>query len=311
VPHRNARSRSRRLRRNLATTSIWLGRWSSRSVIPLSRLGLGVVAWILVGDFLIDDAYIAFRYADNLAHLGTLYFNIGEHGRFGYTNLGYVYLLASLHTVFGGMVGYETLARLLATVCWSLFGFAVVLRLLRRFSGIGLVVSSTATLVLLLVFPCALSNFYCGLETPLLAVALFLMFDRFASHAQTPGSLPFCAGLALALALRFDAPPLLAPIVLWQARAAARSGRMQSLLAIVVATGAGAGLSVTAVNVALTGYVVPLSLGHKWEPTAYLATMGSYVLLSLAVLGPLVVVSVPSPKGSRVPGTACSSTMPS
>lgn len=271
-----------------ASTSVRRPVWG---VVPwagaLGGLILVAAGWLLVDDFVIDDAYITFRYAENLARHHALYYNVGEHGRFGYTNPGYLFLLSALHTLWPGSLTYEALARLLACLGLGFFGCVVVERLRRRLGGIALTVWSAATLLLLLVFPYALPNFFSGLETPLVAVALYLIFQPRFGPAPTPGSPTSVVGLAMALTLRSDFLPLLSPIVVSEAWAALKRRRARSLVALSGALAAG--VLVASLNVALTGYVVPLSFGHKWTPSAYGATLLEYVVLSLGVLGALVV----------------------
>src|ERR1700733_14661069 len=72
----------------------------ARAIPPLHLvLGLLLPAVLLVvnmarvGSFTIDDAYISFRYARNLAHGLGLVYNAGEHIE-GYTNFFWTVLLA-------------------------------------------------------------------------------------------------------------------------------------------------------------------------------------------------------------------------
>lgn len=61
----------------------------------LALAALGLVAHALVFDFVNDDAFISFRYADNLVRHGELVYNVGERVE-GYTNFLWTMLMAAV-----------------------------------------------------------------------------------------------------------------------------------------------------------------------------------------------------------------------
>ena len=71
---------------------------------------------LAVSDFIQDDGYITFHYADNLANHRTLYYNAGEHGPYGYSNPGYVFILALLRIVSLKQISFEALSRIIASL---------------------------------------------------------------------------------------------------------------------------------------------------------------------------------------------------
>lgn len=96
-----------------------------RSGLLLAAVGL-LVGHALVFNFINDDAFISFRYADNLVRHGELVFNVGEKVE-GYTNFSWTLLMA-------GVMGLG-----LDPVPWSKglgIGFSIItLLLVARFMG--------------------------------------------------------------------------------------------------------------------------------------------------------------------------------
>jgi len=127
---------------------------------------------LAVSNFIQDDGYITFHYADNLVNHGTLYYNAGEHGPYGYSNPGYVFILALLRIVSLKQISFEALSRIIA----SLSVGAILLMALKG-TGAGSQTKAASPLSLLilflfLVFPFFFSNVFSGLETPLLVFLL-------------------------------------------------------------------------------------------------------------------------------------------
>src|SRR5688500_7701941 len=90
-------------------------------------------AW-RVRAFTVDDAYISFRYADNLAAGRGLVYNAGERVE-GYSNLLWTLVLAALEVVGADMVvGSKVLGAVLATA--SLVPVYLLARRLRPFDGV-------------------------------------------------------------------------------------------------------------------------------------------------------------------------------
>ncbi len=69
-------------------------RWNLRLALFLMASGL-LIYHALFFDFLNDDAFISFRYADNLARHGQLVFNLGERVE-GYTNFLWTIMMAGV-----------------------------------------------------------------------------------------------------------------------------------------------------------------------------------------------------------------------
>lgn len=144
--------------------------------------------------WLADDAYISFRYADNLAAGLGLVFNAGEYVE-GYTNLLWTLLLAA---AIGLGAAPEAVANVLGIVCWlglaaCLFGWSVVRA--QRDGGVLLPLAAAMWLLM----PDAQRFATGGLETSLFAwlSALGLML---AVHYPARRSILAGAGLVLALA---------------------------------------------------------------------------------------------------------------
>ena len=146
----------------------------------------GFLAHVLVFNFVTDDAYISFRYAENLARHGAQEFNLGERVE-GFTNFLWTVTL-------GGLLSLGAPPEIASRVLSALLGAATLLltlRLARRSDPTSLQLVAPALLAALPGFAAWSSG---GLETALftalglLGVALALR-DRFAA-----------AGVVLALA---------------------------------------------------------------------------------------------------------------
>lgn len=81
--------------------------------VALWVVSAGLVAHALVFNFINDDAFISFRYADNLVQHGELVFNLGERVE-GYTNFLWTILLAG---VIGLGLDVVVWSKLLGIVC--------------------------------------------------------------------------------------------------------------------------------------------------------------------------------------------------
>jgi hypothetical protein len=127
-------------------------------------------AWIL------DDAYVYFRYVDNWLFLGRgLVYNPGEFAE-GFTSPSWLLLLASAR---GLGLGYWLAVRGFALVAFAAFWYGAVV-LNRRLSPAGAPCSSSPVVFLCLNYS-VLSYFSSGVETPLVqlcAVGYALYFVR-------------------------------------------------------------------------------------------------------------------------------------
>lgn len=261
-----------------------------RLLAALAGLALAVAVALnaVAGGFFIDDAYISFHYADNLARDGSLYYNRGEHGPVGYTNPLYVFLLAALRLASFGAVPYEVIARALGSLALAAILTAllwtIVSRPERPGRGAALARGGLA-LLLVLLFPHVLPNFYGGLETGLFTLCLFAMILSAAPRTRR-GEICFLAALAGALCLRMDGAFLAAPLAgLYVLDALRRSDPRRVLRLGYAALAAGL---VYLVQGLLSGFQLPLSFHQK--SSAFSARMlWSYESFFLLATIPLLV----------------------
>ncbi len=101
-----------------------------RRVILLALAAAGLVAHARVFDFVNDDAFISFRYADNLVRHGELVFNLGERVE-GYTNFLWTMLMAGVLALGLPIV---PLSKWLG-IAFALGTFAVIARFTARHVG--------------------------------------------------------------------------------------------------------------------------------------------------------------------------------
>jgi hypothetical protein len=259
-------------------------------VVLAAAFALALALNALASGFFIDDAYISFHYADNLARDGSLYYNRGEQGPFGYTNPLYVFLLAALRRASAGALSYEALARalgvlaltaILATVLW-----VIAERSRRRGRGAVIADSGLAVLFLLL-FPGMLPNFYSGLETGLFTLCLFAMILNVKAGTRR-GEACFLAALAAALSLRMDGGFLVLPLLAVYAVHALRESNPRRLLRLgysFLAAGA-----VYLLQIAVAGSWLPLSLYQK-KSAFSLQAVGFYEAYLLLVTAPLIALT--------------------
>lgn len=189
---------------------------------PLSdraHLALGLVLPMLVvlgnawkvRDFTVDDAYISFRYAENLANGHGLVYNIGERVE-GYTNFLWTVLLALFHRL-GAPV--PAAAKVLGAIsaCAALgpaFLLSKRLRPLHRAPSLAPWLLASSFLIT------GYSVF--GLETPLFIALVLAGTEAFFREEEAGGQKPWISGLFFALAAwtRPEAPLLFGLLVIWQ-----------------------------------------------------------------------------------------------
>src|SRR4051812_20664707 len=94
-------------------------------------LGHALLYAALLGRFCIDDAYISFRYAANLARGLGLVFNAGERVE-GYTNFGWVVLLALASRLGLDLPTASRLVNLLLAVALVVYALRFLARRSRR-----------------------------------------------------------------------------------------------------------------------------------------------------------------------------------
>ena len=94
---------------------------SKNSIISLVALfGLLAAIFVIFPFSIIDDAFISFRYAHNLAHKGQLVFNLGEKVE-GITSLLWTLILAAQIAVFHFSVEKFVLFLSLALITFTVF----------------------------------------------------------------------------------------------------------------------------------------------------------------------------------------------
>jgi hypothetical protein len=108
---------------------------SAVSRIPVLAIALALAAAVLIGhalyfDFVNDDAYISFRYADNLVRHGELVYNPGEKVE-GYTNFLWTMTMAGVL----GLGGDPVLWSRVLGIGFGLGGLWLVARFVARFRG--------------------------------------------------------------------------------------------------------------------------------------------------------------------------------
>lgn len=238
-------------------------RLAQKSIIPFALIGLvAVFLRLLPGERIIDDAYITYRYAENiLAGQGFVY-NPGERV-LGTTTPLYTLLLAGL----AALVGSRDFAAISVTLNALSGGAAcVVLALLtERLSGRPRL--GWAAGLLWALAPMSVTFAIGGMETP---IYILLMLAAMATYLW--GHLSWTAALgALALLTRPDALLFLAPLALDAGLRCARSGKWRALLR-PAAIAAGPLLAWTAFSLAyfgspLTNSVTAKSVAYVLPPT--------------------------------------------
>jgi len=205
--------------------------WALPFAIALAPLIL--LAWRF--DFLVDDAFITFRYAQNLAHGHGLVFNPGETPRVeGYTNLLWTLTLAAVQAVELDPATWSRALSLLSAVL--LVG--LVTRFLARNVVDGAAPAAMGGVFFATLPPVAVWSSG-GLETLPFSLATFTVFERLLGQAGRPR--PIQAGLAGAAAVLLRADGfvwvglVLAAAALFRARDRAR------LVRAVLVAGAVAG----------------------------------------------------------------------
>jgi len=238
-------------------------------------LALFGIAAVLFFRFSAEDAFITYRYAENLATLGSLVFNEGEpilaltsplHGL-----LSTVLFLVTGHTVLANKILGFVLLLAAAAFVWL------------RYRDQPLLQPLVATLIL--VPPCVVLWTFGGLETPIL---LFLVTSatllgadrRVPSRGQLSGAF-FLAGLAFVT--RFDSILFVAPLLL---NLVVRSRSVRDV-SMAVAAGVALPAAWMVISWSYYGDPFPTSFYTK-KPMMSVPVIignGKYVLFYLALVG--------------------------
>lgn len=250
--------------------------------IPILAL-FGAAAFLYFG-FSAEDAFITYRYAENLATTGSFVFNEGEpimaltsplHGLL----VSVLFLLTGHVVVANKVLGFVLLVSAAAFV-WFRFKDQPHLQLL------------VATLILLP--PCMVLWAFGGLETPLL---LFLVTSATILAASTPepGRGRLCSVFllaGLAFVTRFDSVLFMGPLVLHMIH------RARTVKDVAIATVAGVALPLAWLSVSLVYYgdIFPTSFYSKppmWRLPVLIGN-AKYVLFFLFAVGivPMLIVAL-------------------
>jgi hypothetical protein len=123
--------------------------------------------------WVVDDSFILFRYADNLANHGELNWNLGEKPVEGYTGVTLVILL-SIAIKLG--ISPIVAAHIIGIACFFLGGLLILL-ILRGFN-----IGSATALALYFTAPFMYTHEWSGLETTLFAAAMLFCIYAFTSR---------------------------------------------------------------------------------------------------------------------------------
>jgi arabinofuranosyltransferase len=185
--------------------------WQAVSMVGVSCFAV-VHMWVY--STLADDAFITFRYAQNLADGNGPVFNLGERVE-GYSNFLWMVVLAALHAVFGANI--VSTARLLGVAC-AVGALMVSYLLVRRTSGNG----AAGVLAALVTASAGCFAAYgpAGLETPLFVLLVLCMLWCVTADR------PLSSGVlgALAMMTRPDGTVVVAVFCLWFLALARRGG---------------------------------------------------------------------------------------
>ncbi|AKT41389.1 hypothetical protein [Chondromyces crocatus] len=244
-----------------------------------------------------DDAYISYRYAENLARGEGLVYNPGERVE-GYTNFLWTVLLAGAATLG---LSVDTAAKILGvtSACAALWPTYLLSRRLRPFTN----VPCLATWLLATSF---LVTGYAvfGLETPLFLLLVvggteIFLREEDAAAASSARRLPL-SGLVFALAAltRPEAPLFLGMLVLWHRDALFTRRNLLRLLAFALPV-----VAHLAFRKAYYGAWVPNTLAAKTgDITQQLRSGSDYLRNYLSHAGPAIWLGIGSIAGALVRG---------
>jgi arabinofuranosyltransferase len=195
-------NRGRRVGRDPRALRRWWQRVGAREAfvgVVLASLGYAVFTLVAFPKWTVDDAYITFRYAENLARHGEFTYNLGEDPVEGYTG---VLLPLALAAGIALDVAPETASRLVGGAA-MLLSAAVLLGLLRRLR-VGRPACAT-TLVLYVTTPILYTHATSGLETSLFGLAILVNTYALAAalergrHRTLPDAFMYASALLCAL----------------------------------------------------------------------------------------------------------------
>jgi hypothetical protein len=258
-----------------------------RQLAPAVLLGLVVLAWLAAHlDFLVDDAFITFRYAKHLADGHGLVWNIGEHPPIeGFSNFGWVLFCTALEKLGADPALWTRIAGIVSA--------AVLVALVARLASTRFSDGSTTlwTAAFVASLPPLAMWATGGLETMTFSLAVFGVFERLTLDRTRPRVLHASLWAASAVLLRADgfvwvAIALAAVFALWLRERAPALLRALLVVAAVTALVAGA---YVAFRFAYFGELEPNTARIKVLFGAKYLTRGVQYVASLL----LCVVSIP------------------
>ncbi len=229
-------------------------------VFLVAILVVSLVAWVFYFPFVVDDAYIVARYAENFIDSGSLVFNQGEPVS-ALTSPLHALLEALLYRLIGDtLTSYKIVALLL------LLASALLIALTFRKNGYALLMS----LSILLLPPCILLWTFGGLETPLLLflITALSVLVYLTDDFTWPRLLLIELLVGLAFVARFDSILFTAPLAL----SAVLRGKRPGTILTALLVGTAIPLLWMAISVYYYGDVLPTSFYVK-KPTFDLELM--------------------------------------
>ena len=279
-----------------------------RVAAVLLALGFSLVHQLMFST-VAEDAFITFRYSQNIAQGNGPVFNVGERVE-GYSNFLWMVLLALFKTVFGAeIIGTAVVLGVLSTLGCVLLAYVLVHRIVRRARGAQDSAPAFGVAAAVLIAGAGGLAAYgpSGLETPLfLLLVLCVCLAVSENRCVVAGVL-----VALATMTRPDGVVIAVVAGIWLIVRAARhrvdwwapAGFVLGALVLAVPW--------TAWRVTYYGYLIPNALAaksgaplgwqleHGWEYLSEFAVPhGGFLLLAAAAL---VVFAVRRPKGEGTP----------
>ncbi len=250
------------------------------NILILPVLIIFGISSIFYFNFTAEDAYITFRYSENLINNGSLVFNEGEP-----INA----MTSPLHGILSSILFYITGNTVLSykVIAFFLLIFSALLVWLRFRNHPQL---QALALILVLLPPSVLLWTFGGLETPILLFlatsTIFLIERTSSSNLKSLCLVYFLSGLALLT--RYDSILFFLPAVIYVAI------KSRSILHVMIASIVGAILPVVwfAVSILYYGDLFPTSFYVK-TPTGNLGTLivnGEYVAAYLLFVGVIPVL---------------------
>lgn len=219
---------------------------------------------LMVKDFIIDDAYISFRYAYNFLKSQTLYYNLGESGPFGYTNPLYIILLSIFNIfTYNYELSFLIISRLITSIL-TFFIYFYILTLLKGENIYKTIFNYISFFFVIFMFPFFLPNAFSGLETFtlsfLILLLLILHFNDFINE-NYENALYINVIIGIILMIRFDSFVVISPILLYRIIDLIIKNKYRQLSSLMITFVLVFGFYL--IHWLYTGYLLPLSYIQK------------------------------------------------